>query len=159
MDRGSFFDNPDFLAYVRLLRDLHAVIREGRGESEEGERIRDQMDAPGGRLSPDEVASVHGISADFYSLTDPPSGTFLARTTEVDEDLAEAARARTSNDFHHALDLLRRRAEFFDPAALAFERGRIWMEAGEDSIASLFLGRAMQLDPENVNYRSVALAR
>ena len=42
------------------------------------------------------------------------------------------------------------RAEFLDPAALAFERGRIWREAGEHSIASLFLERALELDPVSV---------
>jgi hypothetical protein len=159
MDHRRFFDNPDFLAYIRMLRDLHGAIREGNDESEEGERIRDQMDGPGSRLSADEVAGAQGISADFYSLTDPPSGPIPARTAEVDDDLEEAGRARAAGDFHRALDLPRKRAEFLDPAALAFERGRIWREAGEHSIASLFLERAMELDPENPNYRTVASAR
>src|SRR5262249_53450266 len=93
MDHRRFFDNPDFLAYIRLLRDLHGAIREGNDESEEGERIRDQMDGPGSRLSADEVAGAQGISADFYSLTDPPSGPIPARTAEVDDDLEAAGRA------------------------------------------------------------------
>jgi hypothetical protein len=159
MSKGKFFDNPDFLAYVRLLRDLHTAIREGTDESEEGERIRDMMDEPGSRLSSDEITGVQGISADFYSLTDRPSEVIEPRTAEVEEDLAEVMRARAAGNFPRALDLLRRRAEFLDPAALAFQRAQIWREAGEDSIAALFLERAIELDPGNPNYRSVVLAR
>jgi hypothetical protein len=72
MSTGRFFENPDFVTYVRLLRDLHAAIRAGTGESEEGERIRDQMDDPGSRLSPEEIARVQEISSEFYSLADLP---------------------------------------------------------------------------------------
>jgi hypothetical protein len=159
MGEESLLGNADFVACVRLLRDLHAAIREGTDESEAGERIRDEMDGPGSRLSPDEIASVQGISADFYSLMDPPTGPVLTRTAEVDDDLAESESARASSRFHQALDLLRKRAGFLTPAALAFARGRIWMEAGESDIASLFFERARELDPENPAYRPVALAR
>jgi hypothetical protein len=159
MDEARFFDNPDFLTYVRLLRDLHEAIREDKDETEEGERIRDQMDGPGSRLSPGEVVGVQEISADFYSLMDSPSGAISPPTEEVDHDLAEVAKARDSKDFHRALDLLRRRAPYLKPAELAFQRGRVWREAGEYGIASLFLVRAIELDPGNPNYRSVALAR
>jgi hypothetical protein len=72
MSEGKYLDNPDFVAYVRLLRDLHAAIRAGTGESEEGERIRDQIDDPGSRLSPEELARVQEMSAEFYSLADLP---------------------------------------------------------------------------------------
>jgi hypothetical protein len=159
MANAKFFDNPDFLQYVRLLHELHAAIREGKDESAEGERIRDQMDEPTSRLSSDEIDSVHGISGDLYSITDPLPTAILPRTAEVNDDLAEATRARASKDFNRALDLLRRRASYLEPAALAFQRGRIWMEAGESGIASLFLERAIELDPGNPNYRSVALTR
>jgi hypothetical protein len=159
MANAEFFDNPDFLKYVRLLHELHTAIREGKDESAEGERIRDQMDEPASRLSSDEIDSVHGISGDFYSVTDPLPTVILPRTAEVNDDLAEASTARASKDFNHALDLLRRRASFLEPADLAYLRGRIWIEAGEDRIASLFLERAAELDPGNPNFGSIALAR
>jgi hypothetical protein len=159
MVKAEFFANPDFLQYVRLLHELHAAIREGKDESEEGERLRDQMDEPASRLSSDEIDSVHGISGDFYSITDPLPTAIVPRTPEVDADLAEASRAQASKDFNRALDLLRRRASYLEPAALAYLRGRTWSEAGEDRIASLFLERAAELDPNNPEYRSVTLAR
>lgn len=153
----KFFENPDFLKYVRLLNDLHTAIREGKDESTEGGNIRDQMDEPGSRLSPDEIAGVHGISADFYSVTDPLPTRILQRTADVNDDVAEALRARAAKDFNRALEILRRRAEYLEPAALAFQRGRTWMEAGEPTIATLFLERASELLPSNPNYPAVAL--
>ncbi len=94
MRNAEFFDNPDFLKYVRLLHELHATIREGNDESAESERIRDQMDEPASRLSSDEIDSVHGISGDFYSVTDPLPTAILPQTAEVNDDLAEVLRAR-----------------------------------------------------------------
>jgi hypothetical protein len=159
MANAEFFDNPDFLEYVRLLHELHAAIRDGRGESVEAERIRDRMDEPASHLSSDEIDSVHGISGDFYSVTDPLPTAILPRTAEVNDDLAEVSRARASKDFNRALDLLRRRASYMEPATLAFQRGKTWWEAGEPDIAALFLERAVELDPGNPEYRSVALAQ
>ena len=147
MTNAEFFDSPDFLKYVRLLHQLHAAIREGNDESAESERIREQMDEPASRLSSDEIDSVHGISGDFYSVTDPLPTAILPRTAEVNDDLAEVLKARASKDFNRALDLLRRRASYMEPAALAFQRGKTWMEAGESGIASLFFDRAAELDP------------
>lgn len=157
MLRAEFFDNPDYLEYARFLHDLHAFIREGTDESAEAEHIREQMDEPGSRLSQREIASVQGISADFYSLTEPPSEAIPAPSRKAIDEIAESMQARDSKDFPRALDLLRRHAVHLKPAALASLRGRIWMEAKEFRIASLFLERAAELEPSNPNYRSVAL--
>jgi hypothetical protein len=159
MSEGKFFDNPDFLEYVRLLHELHAVIREGKDESTDGERIRDRLDEPASRLSSDEIDSVHRISGDFYSITDPLPTAILPRTAEVNDDIADVPRARASKDFNRALNLLRRCASYMEPAALSFQRGKTWWEAGEADIAALFLERAVELAPGNPEYRSVALAQ
>jgi hypothetical protein len=145
----QFLDNPDFLEYVRLLKTLHDAIREGRDESDEGEAIREQMDGPGSRLSPAEIACVNGISADFYSLTEKPAASVPERGAGIQQDLAAASRRRDSGDYQAALDLLRQRAEFIEPAELAYQRGLIWEKAGEPEIAALFLRRAEELDPNS----------
>jgi tetratricopeptide (TPR) repeat protein len=157
MRESQFFENPDYLKYIRLLWELHAAIREGKDESEEGEAIRDQMDDPGGRLSPAEIDSVNGISADFYSLTDQPAALVRPRTEDVQRDLAEAMSARASRNFNWTLEVLRSRSGFLEPAALAFQRGRTWMEANEYKIAVLFLQRASELEPANPNFHALAL--
>jgi hypothetical protein len=60
-----------FQEYVRLLRELHRLIAEGKGDSDEAEQLRDLMDDPWDRMSPEEIRRVRGLSADLYTLTDP----------------------------------------------------------------------------------------
>jgi hypothetical protein len=152
MSHGTFFANPDFLQYVRHLSQLHQLIREGADESPEGEALRDRLDGPGSRLSTDEVASVNGISADFYSLVAPPTGPTAPQTDEVRADLRSALEARDRGDFGRALELLRRRAPSVNPAVLSYVRGTIWGEAGEDQIAVQFFRRAAQLGLSHIDY-------
>jgi hypothetical protein len=142
---------------VRLLSQLHELIREGNDETPEGEALRDRMDAPGCRLSPAEVASVNSISADFYSLATPPNGPALPQTAEAQADLKAALQAQDRKDFNTALELLRKRGDFIDPAVLSYVRGSIWGEAGEDRIAIQFFRRAARLEPSNANYNHMAL--
>jgi len=145
------------MEYVRLLYELHVAIKEGWDETAEGEALRDRMDEPGSVLSGEEIAATQGISADFYSLTDEPTPVRSLITAEVLADLDSSLRARKSNDFQKALVLLRKHAECIPPASLAYLRGMIWMEAGEHAIAAVFLQRARDLEPENANYRYIAL--
>src|SRR3954468_21024741 len=98
MSQRIFFNNPDFLQYVRLLSDLHQLIRGGTDETPEGEALRDRMDDPGSRLSSDEIVAVNGISADFYSLAASSTGPVLPRTDEVQADLRSALDARDRKD-------------------------------------------------------------
>ena len=94
MDTARFFHNPDFINYVHLLYHLHVAISEGWDESPEGEAVREQLEEPGSRLSGDEIISLNGISADFYSLTDEALATPLPITGEVMADLDQAVQAR-----------------------------------------------------------------
>lgn len=151
MFAATLFDNPDFLKYVRLLAKLHVAIREGWDEMPQGEALREQMDAPGNRLSHEEVVSVNGISADIYSLIDDPPEEVLPMTADVMADLNTGLQARKSKEFTTALEILRKHAAHLPAASLAYLRGRIWLEAGEHSIALIFLERASELDPNNAN--------
>src|SRR5437764_14378841 len=110
MNQRTFFDNPDFLQYLRLLSELHQLIRERTDETPAGEALRDRMDDPGSRLSPDEIVSVNAVSADFYSLAASPTGSVLPQTDEVKADLRSALDARDRRGFSRALDLVRKRA-------------------------------------------------
>ena len=53
--------------------------------------------------------------------------------------------------------MLRKHAGLIPAASLAYLRGRIWMEANEYSIAAAFLQRASEFEPDNSNYRYLAL--
>jgi hypothetical protein len=125
------------------------LIREGTDETPVGEALRDRMDEPGSRLSPDQIASANGISADFYSLAASSAAPVLPQTDEVQEGLKSALEARDHGDFDRALELLRKHADYLNPAVLSFVRGSIWGKAGEDQIALQFFRRASELDPTN----------
>jgi tetratricopeptide (TPR) repeat protein len=156
MATERLFHYPDFINYVRLLYDLHVAMREGWDESAEGETLRERMEHPGSRLSSEEIASLNGISADFYSLTDQTSAIPAPITADVMADLDHAMQARESREFDTALRLLRKHSQHIPPASLAYLRGRIWLAAGEYQIAAAFLQRASDLDPENSNFTYIS---
>ena len=150
------FDNPRFLEYVRLLRDLHVAIQEGWDETAEGEALR-SMDDSGRRLSGAEIASLNGISADFYSLTDPPPVEVSPITAAGDDRPGDGATGSKIEGLQQALELLRKHTGRIPPARLAYLRGSVWMEAGEYPIASLFLQRASGSEPDNPSFHYLAL--
>src|SRR5690348_14062241 len=132
-----FFDNPHFLAYVRLLRQLHQLIREGVDETAEGDELRERMDEPARDLSQEEIDCLNGISADFYTLSDPPWQVQPSYPL-AQQEWKEVQKARAARDFVRALDLLRRNQVCYDASTVASERGKIWSEVGENEIAVEF---------------------
>jgi hypothetical protein len=157
MKNLHFFDNPHFREYVRLLHELHLAIKEGWDEAAEGEALRERMDESGSHLSGEEINSLNGISADFYSLVDTPPGEVSPITAEVMTDLESILQARKTNDFNKSLELLRKHVDRIPPSRLAYLRGSVWMEAREYPIAALFMQRASALEPDNSNFRYLAL--
>jgi hypothetical protein len=148
MPTQRFFTNPYFLKYVRLLRQLHQLIRAGTDKTEEGESLREQMDEPAAHLTSEEVECLNAISADFYTL----SGSTVQHKTsaaDVQERLKEMSDARDAGDYVKALDLARQNEPYLDPAAVAEFRGRVWAEAGEKEIAGEFFRRGTELSAQS----------
>ena len=144
MTAQRFFDNPNFLAYVRLLRQLHRLIRDGVDETAEGEELRERMDEPTRDLSQEEIDCLNGISADFYTLSDPP-WQVQPSPLSVQQEWKEMQKARDTRDFVWALDLLRKNQAYHDAVTVTYERGNIWSGAGENEIAVEFFQRAKEL--------------
>src|SRR5581483_1103698 len=119
MTTPRFFDNPHFRDYVRLLQQLHRLIREGVDETDEGEELRERMDEPARDLSRDEIYCLKGISADFYTLSDPPWQIQPSPPAESQE-WKEMQKAREARDFVRALHLLRKNQADHDAATVAF---------------------------------------
>ena len=46
-----FADKPQYRQYARMLVDLHALIATGKGNSEEANSLREQMELPEAHLS------------------------------------------------------------------------------------------------------------
>lgn len=153
---AKFFKRAEYREYVRLLVRLHASIADACDEGSEGERLRDEMDTCGRDLSDDEVASLHGISGDMYSLTGPASVP-RARTQQAQSDLLVAMHAQRAGDYITALELVRRNRLMIEPSQLSYLRGRILSDAGLDDVAIRFFEHASSLDPGNDDYEFVLL--
>lgn len=136
----TFFDNPDFISYVRLLGELHRLIRQGRDEGPEGDNLRDRMDAPGERLSREELTAVKGIAADFYTLSEA-GDVGPADGARAEALVGAVALACESRRFLEALQLARQCEGVLSPARLAEVRAAIWQAANEPEIAQMFFER------------------
>ncbi len=64
--------SSDYRVIVRGIRELHRLTLEGMDESPEADAVRDAMDTPWEALSESERMRVNGLSADLYSISDPP---------------------------------------------------------------------------------------
>jgi tetratricopeptide (TPR) repeat protein len=115
------------------------------------------MDEPAENLTPEEVNCLNAVSADFYTLSGSPSHVQPNPPPALRDDLRGALDARDAGDFAKALELLRKNEAFLDPAGVAYLRGSIWSEAGENEIAVDFFQRAKDLAPQNGNYASMWL--
>lgn len=67
MTTQRFFDKLNFRTYVRLLKQLHRLVRDGVDETAEGEELRERMDEPARDLSQEEFYCLKGISAEIKS--------------------------------------------------------------------------------------------
>ena len=67
-------DTDHLAEYVRLLHQLHRLIVDGKGESDEAEEIRDHMDYPWRHLNAEELAFVDQLSVDLYRLSENRTG-------------------------------------------------------------------------------------
>lgn len=147
----KFADNPDYTTYERLLIELHRLIAEGKGDDEEAEAVRDEMDAPEQRLSQDEIMRLNGLSADLYMLQDdevykPYEGTREELITALGDALSR-------NDYENILLLLRKGTPFLRPAQVASLRGRCYAMLGHLETGLLFLRYAAEKEPEQIAHR------
>lgn len=62
--------------YLALLAELHLLFQQGRGDSEEADLVRDQMDGPGRDLSPEEnrASSHFSVKLDILWAKRDPEG-------------------------------------------------------------------------------------
>jgi len=59
--------SPHYARYVELLSQLHALLREGKGDTAEADALRDQMDEPWSHLTEQEIAQARLLSAKMSS--------------------------------------------------------------------------------------------
>src|SRR5262245_42342919 len=80
---------PPVLAYARLTIEMHRLIGEGKGASEEAEALADKMYASWYAMTYQEQSRMRGLSADLYALSEGGP----KRVEMTDEQLAAWKRA------------------------------------------------------------------
>lgn len=158
MAANVYLDNPNVAAYVRLLVELHRLIAAGKGDDEEADLLRDQMDVPWHHLSRAELALVDGLSADLYTLNhDSHLKHPLAGGINSSDFATELRAMRRAGNFEGVLALLRNRPQCISADRAAFLRGWCYEQLGDFETAELFFEHAAKLDSKNDLYAMFAL--
>jgi hypothetical protein len=155
MMTGKFSDNPYYVEYETLLKKLHRLMAEGKGDSEEADAVRDEMDRPERELNREELARLNGLSADLYMLQDDE----MFEPPDPDEGTPELLDARLDaawhgQDWEKVLELLRRGPTFLSKDRIAHMRARAYRELGHPDTALLFMEYAAGLNPHEPLYKS-----
>jgi tetratricopeptide (TPR) repeat protein len=141
------------LEYERLLLQLAHLMAEGRGDTEEADALRDQMDRPWRELRPEEMGRLRALSADLYMLQDAEIPEPLDPAEGAPERLGAALQhAYDQQDWDRLLALLRKGPSLLPPDRIASLRARAYQALGHPETALLFLAHAARLAPEEERY-------
>lgn len=142
----KFADNPYYVQYERLLKELSRLMAEGKGNADEADAVRDEMDVPWYKLSEEETKRLRGLSADLYMLQDEEVyETYEGTHEELRSALSEAL---SRSDCEAILSLLRKGPRFLKPAHVAGLRGRCYAALGHLETGLLFTRYAAEREPE-----------
>jgi tetratricopeptide (TPR) repeat protein len=142
--------SPTFDKFVGLLRKLHELIAQGKGDSDEAEVVRDAMDGPWSDLTHVEKELSQGLSGDLYSLTGDEVYAPEGRSNPVQE--SELKAAWEAEDYDRVLTLLHRPAPFLKADEIAFMRAHCWAQLGDLETALLFYRHASDILPHDEQY-------
>jgi len=143
---NQFADNPSYVRYEALLKELHRLIALGKCNSDEASAVRDEMDGPEQNLTQPEIMRSNGLSADLYMLQDEENYEPYAGTQEELRSALSEALGRL--DYEAVLSLLRKGTPFLSPAQVAALRGRCYATLGHLETGLLFMRYAAEREPE-----------
>jgi hypothetical protein len=147
---GKFVGNPYYVEYERLLRELHRLIAEGRGDTEEADLIRDDMDVPERKLSREEQDRLDGLSADLYMLQEDEVFEPVDPDERTTQRLGvELKSAWDRGDWETVLKLLRKGPAFLSQDRIAYMRAKAYEELGHLETSRLFREYAARINPES----------
>lgn len=150
---GRFADNPEYVKAETLLKELHRLISEGKGDSDEADAVREEMDEPWWKLTQEEQARLNGLSADLYMLQGAEVFEPLPQEERTRERLGAALKeAKDRRDWQQVLALLRKGPVYLSPDEIAFIRAEAYKELGHLDTALMFIDYAAMSKPQNVIY-------
>jgi hypothetical protein len=135
--------DPYFVRYVRQLIKLHALIAQGKGDEEEADRLRDEMEEPWRHLSSEEIALLDDLSADLYTVGESDLRVDRSPKKVVEEFKTASERG----DWKGVLALVRKYEGTISAAEATGLRGMAWARLGLPEAAIPFFQEAMRLNP------------
>src|SRR5947209_3983723 len=145
---------PPVLVCARITRQLHDLIAQGKGDSEEAEALADLGDKPWYAMADREQERMRGLSIDLYALREggpkrvPMSQEELAKWHQA---LHGTEAALETGDVDAALAFLRQPIPESLPAyVIPFLQARCWEKLGDTETAQVFMNEAQRLDPGHV---------
>ena len=143
---------PPIIAYAQLLVEMHRLIGEGKGDSEEAEALADHMDTPWYAMIAQEQTRMRGLAADLHALREGGP----RRVDMAPEELAnwrrawkEALARSNAGDEDATLAFLRRPVPSGLPAQVVpYLQAHCWDKLGDLETALVFMRAAERADPE-----------
>jgi len=143
---------PPAFVYARLLIDLHRLIGEGKGDSEEAEAIADRMDAPWYAMTGREQARMRGLAVDLHAMRDGGPKRLDMSTDLIAAwrgALKEALTRAGAGDVDAFLNCLRKPIpSALPPQFTPFLQAGCWEKLGDVETALVFMQEAERLDPD-----------
>lgn len=150
-----FADNPHYVEYETRLKELHHLIAEGKGDSDEADEVRDAMDLPYRHLTREEVDRLRGLSADLYMLADDE---IFERFDGTQEELRAAIQdAWKKQEWENLLKLLRKGPNYLSREGLASLRATAYQGLGHLDTALAFEEYAARLNPQDADRKILIL--
>lgn len=148
MSEAMFQDNPAYLESVNLLHRLHELMRDGK-DDEEGDRVREAMEAPWYKLSDEEQDRLGAISADLKTLEPASPIRHVEGPRYIEESMFQALAPLTlAGEWEQVLRLLRESPEKVSWDVAARYRAEAYAKLGEGATAERFLAEAWRLNPK-----------
>lgn len=125
--------------YSSKLVNLHRMIRDGKGESDEAEELRDEMDSPWYGMTTVELAMVRGLSEDLHALVDHQCNNSANKSAILQKIQSLVSRA----EWESLLDYIRQVSPQLTQYELCYLRGTAWLEIGFPVVAVEFYRKMM----------------
>lgn len=135
---------------AQRVRQLHAFLRSGEGDSQEADDLRDELDGYWTRLTDGERARIRGLSADLNMLDHSyPRSDDPADGERFNEKFIPA---QTDRDWDRVLELMRAEPGEFPVASTAFLKGVFWARLGDLESALVLFQEAVRIEPTNPEF-------
>jgi|GEM_PF-907384 len=135
-------------AYVKLLIEVHRLIQEGKGDTDEADKVREQMNEPWYEMTDEEQKRLQWLSHDLYALAEGSVQPIAMAPEERARYGSEWGRAYAARDWDRALELLRHPPRDIPLHYVAFIQARIWEHLGAPEAALAFMQAAERLNAQ-----------